>query len=588
MRRIAALLASASIVIALAARPVAATPAAPETGSASNVVRVPPDAVGLTLSQIVGTGLAVTLDSGASEEHDLVVSNHTSDLRLTIKLTATDATGVLGADAASWLAFGDDEIELDPHAATIVPMTIAVPHDTQPGSALAHVNAAVETAVAAADGSPVNGTASQSFPVSIVVQGTPTAQIAIADVHRVDQGSQHQLAIVIRNFGDDGANVTGHVTVAGDSPQTLPFHADLAGSRDTTVDLDWNAPPAGTPSDIAVELDYGGGRTALWSSRLGGAPTKLSTGPPDTDATPATTPAATDTASSSPGPAKPWWKQPIVTVLAILALLGAALWFVMEMRSSSRRRRTWVASPVAYGPAWAGPPSEESVDLAKQLVRLTEVVVQLVAAHSVEELVDGDGSRARSPDVAVAPVPVPAPATSARPIETGDTTGARAGPEPKDPPGSDPPAGLDEEPPAAPEPMSPSELESSAPTAPSVVARPEPPAEVIRSEPSGAGDEGEAVVAFVPLPEPPAPFGAAEEDPLVAVARDELGQEPQEIALLAAARDEIAYAATADPDEETLRRLMALDRERRQLHDWMDAEDAAGELLDPPPARTGR
>jgi len=175
MRRIAALVASASIVIAFAARPVAAAPGAPETGSASNIVRVPPDALSLTLSQIVGSGLAVTLDSGASEEHDLVVSNHTSDLRLTVKLAATDATGNLGTDAASWLAFGDDEIQLDPHAATIVPMTIAVPHDTQPGSALAHVSASIENAVAAADGSPVTGTASRTMPVSIVQRGTPTA-----------------------------------------------------------------------------------------------------------------------------------------------------------------------------------------------------------------------------------------------------------------------------------------------------------------------------------------------------------------------------------------------------------------------------
>ena len=175
------------------------------------------------LAQVAGSGLAVTLDPGGSEEHDLVVSNHTANLRLTIKLTATDATGNLGTAAASWLAFGDDAVQLDPHAATTVPMTIAVPHDTQPGSALAHVTATVESAVAAADGSPVAGTATQTFPVSISVRGTPTAQIAIADVHRDDQGSRHHLAIVLRNFGAQGAHVSGHARVAGDHPQTLPF-----------------------------------------------------------------------------------------------------------------------------------------------------------------------------------------------------------------------------------------------------------------------------------------------------------------------------------------------------------------------------
>ncbi len=172
MRRTIALLVGAAAVLVVAARPVAAAPDAPANSAAQGSVAttsapgnaVPADAVDLALSQVVGSGLAVTLDPGASEEHDIVVSNHTANLRLTVKLTATDATGKVGAAAASWLAFGDDAIQLDPHAAVTVPMTIAVPHDTQPGSALAHVSATVESAVSAADGSPVAGTASRTFP----------------------------------------------------------------------------------------------------------------------------------------------------------------------------------------------------------------------------------------------------------------------------------------------------------------------------------------------------------------------------------------------------------------------------------------
>jgi secretion/DNA translocation related TadE-like protein len=275
-----ALLVGVAAVFVVAAPPVAAAPAAPGTATSTSSVPsgtgVPSDAIGLVLAQVAGSGLAVTLDPGGSEEHDLVVSNHTANLRLTVKLTATDATGNLGTAAASWLSFGDDSVQLDPHAATTVPMTVAVPHDTQPASALAHVTATVESAVAAADGSPVGGTATETFPVSISVRGTPTAQIAIADVHRDDQGSRHLLAIVLRNFGAQGARVSGHVRVAGDHPQTLPFAADLAASRDTTVKLPWGAPPVGTPSDIAVDLEYGTGNVASWSSRLGGAPTDLS------------------------------------------------------------------------------------------------------------------------------------------------------------------------------------------------------------------------------------------------------------------------------------------------------------------------
>src|SRR5258706_6986495 len=142
MKRSIALLVGVAAVFVVAARPVAAAPSAPE--NTTPAASVPADAVALSLSQVAGSGLAVTLDPGASEEHDLVISNHTANLRLTIKLTATDATGNLGSAAASWLAVGDDAVQLDPHAAVTVPMTIAVPHDTQPASALAHMSANVK------------------------------------------------------------------------------------------------------------------------------------------------------------------------------------------------------------------------------------------------------------------------------------------------------------------------------------------------------------------------------------------------------------------------------------------------------------
>ena len=499
MRRWIALLVGATAVFVGAARPVAAAPGAPETPAAAT--SVPPDAVGVSLAQVAGSGLAVTLDPGASEEHDLVVSNHTANLRLTVKLVATDATGRLGAAAASWLAFGDDTVQLDPHVAATVPMTIAVPHDTQPGSALADVNVSVESAVAAADGSPVAGTAQQTFPVSVSVRGTPTAQIAIADVHRVDDGSRHQLAVVLRNFGAQGAQVSGHVRVAGDQPQQLTFHANLAASRDTTVDLDWSAPPVGTASDVAVDVEYGGGNAASWSSSLGGAPTDLSpqsstpTSTPTTNAsTSGSGPAASTNGSATPG--KPLWKQQIATILAILALLGAASWFGFEFVASRRRRRQeFDAGPVAAGalgwapppwaqPGWVAPPSADTIDLARQLVRLTDVIVQLVETQRATWEFPGEPARARSPDRAppdVHPVelyPVgapPGPAETGR-IERDDVRDARAGPAPPVPSAPDEARVVDppEPEPAPPQaPVEPEPLRSAALPS-SDVARPEP------------------------------------------------------------------------------------------------------------------
>jgi hypothetical protein len=513
MRRLIAPLVGVAAVLCVAAQPVAAQTSAP--GNATTAVTVPADAVGLSLSQVTGSGLAVTLDPGASEEHDLVVSNHTANLRLTVRLTATDATGNLGTAAASWLAFGDDAIQLDPHAATTVPMTIAVPHDTQPESALAHVSATVESAVSAADGSPVAGTANETFPVSIAVRGTPTAQIAIADVHRADQGSRHQLAVVLRNFGVQGAEVTGHVRVAGDTPQTLPFHANLAPSRDTTVDLDWNAPPVGTASDIAVDLEYGGGNVASWSSRLGGAATDLS--PPSTAGPTPTSPVASDattiSGTATAGSGKPWWKQPIVTVLAILALLGAGLWFGFEMRASSRRRQVMPVAGRSIGPpGWIPAASDESIDLAKQLVRLTDVIVQLVETHRDGRDIVGEQARARSPGNVSEFIPE-------------ELESARAGPAP----------------PGQPELPFTGQLEvaRSASLTPGASPRPEPVEEPVAE----------------PVEEP------------VAVAQSEVVEEP-------AAAAEVVEEPVFDPRAEMMARLMQLDRQRRRLREWMDAEEA--------------
>ena len=508
MRRLIALLASVTAVFVMAAVPVAADPVAPAAGSSTTAVppgSIPQDALGLSPAQIAGSGLAVTLDPGASEEHDLVVSNHTADLRLTVKIDATDATGNLDGSSASWLAFGDDVIELDPHVATTVPMTIAVPHDTQPGSALAHVRATVESAVSASDGSPVAGTATVVFPVSIAVSGTPTAQIAIADVHRVDQGSTHQLAVVLRNFGAQGAQVAGHVVVSGDSPQTVPFQAQLAASRDTTLDLNWKAPPQGAATDIAVDLEYGAGNVASWSSELGGAATDLS---PTSVATSTPTSAAVTTAGASAGaaPSKPFWNQSSVTLLVILAIMAAGAWLGFEMLASRRRDRAPLPAQFAMHSGFVPNPSEESIDLAKQIVRLTDVVVQLVESHrsgmGFALDVAAERPRARSPDL---------------PREGSD---ARAGPEPL--------------------------IEAMAPTDRELVSDPGSPPD--RALPL-------ASVTEIIRPASPTPGASPRSEP-------EPEPEPESV------------PEPVDPQAATMERLVALDRERRKLRGWMDAEDS--------------
>ncbi len=564
MRRLIALLAGVTVAFAVAAVPVAAEPGAPATTVPSNAI--PRDAVGLSPAQVAGSGLAVTLDAGASQEHDLVVSNHTANLRLTVHLAATDATGAPAAAAASWLAFGDDTVQLDPHVATTVPMTVAVPHDTQPGSALAHITATVESAVMAVDGTPVSGSASDSFPVSIVVSGTPTAQIAIADVHRDDQGSRHQLALVLRNFGAQGAHVAGHVRVVGGSPQTLPFAADLAASRDTTIELDWKTPPAGTASDISVDLEYPGGNTASWSSRLGGSGTDLS--PPTSTASPTTVAAPASSTPAVPA-AEPWWKRSIVALLAILALVGAAAWFGFEIRTS-RRRRIWAPQPARNGapsgrsspgwssPGWASTASEESLDLARQLVRLTDVVVQLVESHRAEQDVAAERARARSPgsetDI------VPRLVTPSGRFDSDESRKTRAGPEP---PGAPVPDVTENEPRPVATPPEPPRSASPTPGASSRPVPDEPP----KAPPAETTSPDTPVDALlVDEPEP--------------AAAPDVGPAPVPVP------DLVPDHAAVDPRVAVMERLMELDRERRRLRVWMDSEDS-GHGVDPPVGTIG-
>jgi hypothetical protein len=525
MRRIA-LAVSALAVLVVAAHPVAAFAAAPSAPPTSAALpQLPKDAISVSIARVSTPGLGVTLDAGATESHDLVISNHTADLRLTVKLSATDANGSIGIGPGSWLSFGDEVVDLDPHAAVTVPMTIAVPHDTQPASALAHVIATVESAVAAADGSARGGTMKVTFPVSITVRGTPTAQIAIVDVHRNDEGDHHQLAIAMRNYGNVGTAITGHIRVSGDKPQNLTFNATLPPTQDTTVNVPWNATDEKSPTDVDVSISYGQGDTASWSSTLGAQPLQLdgsgdgsgaqSNSTPtsaelsdgSTDSNNASDASATSTSSSAVASSAPWWKG-YVPIGIFGALLIAGAWFVLEMRRSKRGGNEMVL-PHPYlmaPPNWQPGPNDATVELAKQLVALTDVIVRL--ATSTEPDTVGTPARARSPgDSMRGESPGP---------EHSDAE-ARAAPPPSD---GDPPVTArapNEEPEPEPEEHATSIFTRS------------------RSASSTPGD--------APRPD--------------------------------SDTDDARPESAPDPAAAALARLRALDRDRRRLHQWMDAEDAA-------------
>jgi hypothetical protein len=153
-------------------------------------------------------------------------------------------------------------------------------------------------------------------------------------------------------------------------------------------------------------------------------------------------------------------------------------------------------------------------------VRLTDVIAQLVAVHRDERELSDQRPRARSPDLAPADAPIAAPPRSR--FEGDELRYARAGPAPPVPEG---------------------------------------PAEPKLSVVPDLSNTGQPEVVRSASPTPGA------------VARREPGAE----AIAAPIENE-----AVDPRAAMMERLMELDRQRRRLRDWMDAEETE-ELLEPPP-----
>src|SRR5207253_1073238 len=95
-----------------------------------------------------------------------------------------------------------------------------------------------------------------------------------------------------------------------------------------------------------------------------------------------TIPASTDIAAtdqSTSRPSNPWWKKSFVPGAVIVAMVLAAIWFAFEIRRSRRRSDKTLSSQqlfVAAANSELGS-SDITVELAKQLVALTEVIVRL-------------------------------------------------------------------------------------------------------------------------------------------------------------------------------------------------------------------
>ena len=100
-RKLAVTVGVVAMLVVVAACPVGAFPRASERVAEQASTTVPGDAIGLSLSQVASSGLAINLDAGQSQEHKLLISNFTARPAV-VGAVVGDATrrGVLGAGPA--------------------------------------------------------------------------------------------------------------------------------------------------------------------------------------------------------------------------------------------------------------------------------------------------------------------------------------------------------------------------------------------------------------------------------------------------------------------------------------------------------
>ena len=395
----------ALVLIAIGALFVAPDPVSAAMKSVAETA-VPASALGVVAVGAApnSPGFALAADPGGSAKRTFVVTNHSSDLRLGVRLdpvgspatgTGSNSTGA-HSTPASWLTLSDVVETLEPGASATVTIAILVPADAIPGDVVAGVRVHVDQAVRVADGSPVPGNPSVSLPVAIKVNGAPTAQVSVVDVRAVQEQGKNLLEIEFRNVGATSMLMSGRVEVGGAHPQTLPVRANAAPLSGTTVRVPWVKPPGSKGVAVSVSAGDARGDQASWNGLVGAAPS------------PATAPGRSEAAPVA-ALASPHRSHTPFSAFVLLALALALTWFLFELTRARRRRRTLAArvtvptiGATAVGASASGrvPASEQIDGVAIQLAALVGAIDRLV------ERIDASAEPTEPTESsAIAPVP---------------------------------------------------------------------------------------------------------------------------------------------------------------------------------------
>jgi hypothetical protein len=354
-----------------------------------------------------GAGIAIDVDPGASVKRLFVVANRSNSLRVTVRLAGVDATARSGGDVTyassaspngpgSWLTLSDVVTTLEPGANVRVALTVTPPDNATPGEVTAGLVARVDHAARASDNGAVDAPGEVALPVTIKVNGAPTALVSIASVRPVKADGREYVDITFQNSGATPATMSGQVRVSGSRVQSDPVRVTIPPLTHTNVRVPFTMPDGEKTVPVSVTTQDASGNEATWGGNVGFTLASSAAPAPKTSSTPRH---AASTAGSN-GASFP----PPVLVLVGLVFLAAAVWFGLEMRRNrAGRRAKRVRVPVAAaapGFAHASADGSQMGAVAAQLGELVEAIDRLVARL-------GDGT-----------VPVAgAPASSAPPAQ---------------------------------------------------------------------------------------------------------------------------------------------------------------------------
>lgn len=320
---------------------------APGAGAATPSVRL-----------AVRDGAAVTtVDPGGHGASTLVVTNHDTRSH-TIRLWLAKGT----VDVPSWVLLADTEVTIGADASLDVVVSVDPPSTVAPGR--------IDLAAAAQvfdDGVP--GTTTPTTPLGIVVRGTPSAVVRIADVSATSDDAP-TVRVEVRNDGAVGADLEGTLTIAP-SGERLPLHIHVDAHAGTTASMRWNPPRHGRATG-RIEL-VNGNESVSWSGVL---PAAAVTPAPSASTNGQSVAGAPATVASivPPGEAGglPWG-----TVLVVLGLLAASGWLGYEIVAGRRALPTLQADRHVAPAAVSAPAPVVPVD---HLTPLVEAIALLGAS----------------------------------------------------------------------------------------------------------------------------------------------------------------------------------------------------------------